>query len=433
MTISVIGHGYVGLVTASIFADLGNAVWCVGRTKEKIKKLSEGKVPFFEPGLSELVRRNLKAGRLNFTLHYAQAIPPSEVVFVCVGTPSKDNGEADLSQVFSAASSIAKNLTGYTVVVTKSTVPVGTNEKIKALIAKLKRRKAKFDVTSCPEFLREGTAISDTLHPDRIVIGTDSKKAQKILLELHKPIDGERVLLGIKEAEVIKYVSNALLATKISFANMTAFLCEKVGVDVEKVLDGVGQDRRLGRVFLYPGLGFGGSCLPKDVKALIKIGESFGEMMTLLKEVDNINKEASSRFVEKIIKSFSGKLKEKTVAVLGLSFKPNTDDLRGAPSLKILPALKRRVPKLKIKAYDPQAMEKAKTLLKDVVYCKNPYQAAKDADVLLVVTEWNEFLQLDLERVKKLMRTPIILDGRNIYDPEKVKKLGFKYVGVGRK
>lgn len=433
MTISVIGHGYVGLVTASIFADLGNTVWCVGRTRKKIENLKRGKVPFFEPGLSELVKRNLKAGRLRFTLDYPQAIPPSEVVFICVGTPPKDNGEADLSQVFSAAGSIGKNLTGYTVVVTKSTVPVGTNEKIKELIAKLKRGKAKFDIASCPEFLREGTAISDTLHPDRVVIGTNSKRARRILLELHKPINGERVLLGVKEAEMIKYVSNALLATKVSFANMIAFLCEKVGVDVEKVLDGVGLDKRLGRVFLYPGVGYGGSCLPKDVKALIKTGENFGEAMRLLKEVDHVNKEAAARFVQKIIKALGGKLKNKTVAVLGLSFKPNTDDLREAPSLKILRALKRKEPKVKIRAYDPQAMEKAKLVLKDVIYCKNSYEAAKDAHILLVITEWNEFRQLDLKKIKNLMHTPIILDGRNIYDPEKVKKLGFKYLGVGRR
>lgn len=433
MTISVIGHGYVGLVTASIFADLGNTVWCVGRKREKIKRLNQGKVPFFEPGLSELVERNIEAGRLKFTVNYGQAISASKVVFICVGTPSKDNGEADLSQVFSATKSIAKNLTGYTVVVTKSTVPVGTNVKIEDLINKLKKREAEFDIASCPEFLREGTAISDTLHPDRIIIGTESKKAQKILLELHNPINGERILLSTKEAEMIKYVSNALLATKVSFANMIAFLCDKVGVDVEKVLDGVGLDKRLGRVFLCPGVGYGGSCLPKDVKALIKTGESVGETMALLKEVDNINKEAVNRFVQKIIKNLDSKLKGKTVAVLGLSFKPNTDDLREAPSLKILSLLKQKEPKLRIKAYDPQAIKKAKSLLKNVVYCKNSYETAKDADVLVIITEWNEFRQLDLEKIKKVMRTPFILDGRNIYEPERMKKLGFKYLGIGRR
>lgn len=432
MTISVIGHGYVGLVTAAIFADLGNTVWCVGRTEEKIKKLSQGKVLFFEPGLAEMVKRNLKAGRLKFTLSYAQAIPPAEVVFICVGTPSKDNGEADLSQVFSATAEVAKNLTDYTVVVTKSTVPVGTNEKIKDLITKIKKRGVKFDIASCPEFLREGTAISDTLHPDRIVVGTESKKARKILLELHKPISGERVLLSIKEAEMIKYVCNALLATKISFANMIAFLCEKVGVDVEKVLDGVGLDGRLGRVFLYPGVGYGGSCLPKDVKALIQTGQKLGESMALIKEVDKINQETVDRFVQKIAKSLDDQLKGKTVAVLGLSFKPNTDDLREAPSLKILTSLNKVEPNLRIKVYDPQAMGKAKAFLKDVVYCEDPYKAAKGAHVLLIITEWNEFRQLDLEKIKRLMQRPIILDGRNIYDPKKVRKLGVKYLGVGR-
>lgn len=433
MTITFIGHGYVGLVTAAVFADLGNTVWCVGRTKEKIKKLNKGEILFFEPGLAEIVKRNLKAGRLKFTLDYSQAVPPAEVVFICVGTPSKENGEADLSQVFSATAEVAKNLTNHTVVVTKSTVPVGTNEKIKGLIFKLKKKEAKFDVASCPEFLREGTAIADTLHPDRIVIGADSKKAQKILLELHKPITGERVLLSIKEAEMIKYVSNTLLATKVSFANMIAFLCEKIDIDVEKVLDGVGLDKRLGRIFLYPGVGYGGSCLPKDVKALIKTGRHFGETMNLIEEVENINKEAVNRFCQKIINTFKNNKKKKTIAILGLAFKPNTDDLREAPSLKILTALKRRRPDFKIKVYDPQAMEKAQDYLKDVVYCKNPYQAVKDAHALVIFTEWNEFRQLDLEKIKKLMQTPIVLDGRNIYDPEKMKKIGFKYLGVGRR
>lgn len=433
MTIVVIGHGYVGLVTAAIFADLGNTVWCVGRTKEKIEKLRQGKILFFEPGLKEMVKRNLKAGRLKFTLNYGQAIPPAKVVFICVGTPSLDNGEADLSQVFSAATSIAKTLSGYTLVVAKSTVPVGTNEKLRKIIEKHKKRGVKFDVASCPEFLREGTAIADTLHPDRVVIGTDCQKAQKILLELHKPIDGERVIVGVKEAEMIKYVANALLATKISFANMIAFLSEKVGVDVDKVLDGVGLDKRLGRVFLYPGVGYGGSCLPKDVKALIGSGHHFGEIMALLEEVDKINEQAVDRFVKKVITSLEGKLKGKTIAVLGLSFKPNTDDLRDAPSLKILPFLKKFEPKLKIRAYDPSAMEKAKLVLPYVVYCKDPYEVAEGADVLLVITEWNEFRQLDLEKIKNLMRTPIILDGRNIYEPKKVKEMGFKYFGVGRR
>lgn len=432
MTIAIIGHGYVGLVTAAIFADLGNTVWCVGRTKEKIKRLNQGKVPFFEPGLAELVARNLGAGRLKFTLSYAQAIPPSEVVFICVGTPPKGSGEADLSQVFTASVAIGKNLTGYTVVATKSTVPVGTNEKIEELITANIKKKAKFDIASCPEFLREGTAITDTLHPDRVILGTDSKKAREILLELHKPIGGERVLLRTKEAELIKYVSNALLATKVSFANMMAFLCDRVAVDVEKVLDGVGLDKRLGRVFLYPGVGYGGSCLPKDVIALIKSGESFGEKMSLLEEVDKINQQAFLRFTQKTKQALNGKLKGKTVAVLGLSFKPNTDDLREAPSIKIISTLKKEEQKLQVKVYDPQAMEKAKAILKDVVYCESPYEAVRGADAMLVITEWNEFRQLDLKKIKRLMRTAFILDGRNIYDPKTVKKMGFRYLGIGR-
>jgi UDPglucose 6-dehydrogenase len=432
MVISVIGHGYVGLVTAAVFADLGNTVWCVGRTKEKIENLKKGITPFFEPGLEEVVRKNLDAGRLKFTLSYNEAIPPAEIIFICVGTPSLNNGEADLSQVYSVAEEVGRNLKGQTKVVTvKSTVPVGTTNKVAEIIKKSAKKEVSFEIAFVPEFLREGTALSDTLHPDRIVIGTESSLASKVLIELHKPINGHFLLTDISSAEMIKYASNSLLATKISFANAIAFLCEKVGADVEEVLEGVGLDRRIGRSFLYPGVGYGGSCFPKDVKALIAMFKKNKLSSSLFQAVDSINEQAVDFFVEKVVGVLGKNPRGKTVGILGLAFKPNTDDLREAPSLKIIEKLVKMG--VKIKAFDPVANSKAAKILKNVIYCKNPYEVAQGSDVLLVVTEWNEFKQLNLEEVKKLLRRPIIIDGRNIYDPEKVKKLGIVYQGVGRK
>lgn len=422
MIISVIGHGYVGLVTAAVLADLGNTVWCVGRTKEKIEKLKKGWVPFFEPGLEEILKRNIEAKRLKFTLSYKEALTFSKVVFICVGTPSLANGDADLSAVFSAARSISENLAGEEkIVVVKSTVPVGTTEKVAEIVNQ--------PVAFVPEFLREGTAFLDTMHPDRIVIGTESEKAQKILMELHQPIKGEFVLTNIPSAEMIKYASNSLLATKISFANAIAFLCEKVGADVVKVLDGVGLDKRLGRNFLFPGVGYGGSCFPKDVKALNSMFKKAKIDILLFEEVEKINKLAASRFVEKVEEALDN-VSGKTISVLGLAFKPDTDDMREAPSVKIIKALQQKG--AKIRAYDPVATETAQQVLDNVVYCKNPEEAVKNADCLLIVTEWNEFKQLDLKKIKGLMKQPIIIDGRNIYDPLEIKKLGFIYKGVGR-
>lgn len=434
MTISVIGHGYVGLVTAAIFADLGNNVWCVGRTKEKIDNLKKGTIPFFEPGLAEVVKKNLLAGRLKFTLSYKEAVPDSEIIFICVGTPSLANGEADLSQVFAAAKDIGKNLEDKEkVVVVKSTVPVGTTEKVAEIINKSRPKKApSFEIAFVPEFLREGTALSDTLHPDRIVIGTDkdSEKARKLLITLHRPIDGQFVLTNIPSAEMIKYAANALLATKISFANAIAFLSEKVGADSEKVLEGVGFDKRLGRSFLYPGVGYGGSCFPKDVKALIATFKKNNLSPKLFEAVEEINKKAAESIVEKVTEVLGGNLKGKTLGVLGLSFKPNTDDMREAPSIKIIEALIKKG--ATIRAFDPVAIPVAQKVIKNVIYCKNSEEVANGCDGLLIVTEWNEFKQLNLTKIKKLMRRPIIFDGRNIYNPEEVKKLGFTYLGVGR-
>ena len=362
-------------------------------------------------------------------MDYHEAVSASKIVFICVGTPAKNNGEADLSSVFAAAKEIGKNITNYTVVVTKSTVPVGTNRKVEQIIKEKLANKVKFDVASCPEFLREGSAITDTLNPDRIVIGTDSNKAKELLLDLHKPIDGERIVTSIETAEMIKYASNSLLSTKISFANAMSFICDAVGADVEVVLSGVGLDKRLGRAFLYPGVGFGGSCFPKDVKALIAVAKQHNYDFSLLKAVNQINEQAKERFVEKVVKTL-GRVEGKILGIWGLAFKPNTDDMREAPSIDIIKSLQAKG--AKIKAFDPVAMENAMKILPKVTYCQNPKDAATYADAILVLTEWNEFKQIDLGDVKKVMKQFYLFDGRNIYDPDKVKKLGFIYKGVGR-
>ncbi|KKS98672.1 MAG: UDP-glucose 6-dehydrogenase, UDPglucose 6-dehydrogenase [Candidatus Gottesmanbacteria bacterium GW2011_GWA2_43_14] len=429
MKIAFIGHGYVGLVTAAVFADLGNSVWVVGRTKSKIDNLKKGIMPFFEPGLEEMVKRNTLSGRLKFTLNYQEAVSESKVIFICVGTPSKQNGEADLSAVFKSSEEIGRNLKNYALIVTKSTVPVGTNRQVAKVIKKIVAGKVPFDIASCPEFLREGSAISDTLNPDRIVIGFDSIKAKTILLDLHKPIDGERINTTIESAEMIKYASNALLANKISFANAMSFICDAVGADVEDVLNGVGLDKRLGRMFLYAGVGFGGSCFPKDVKALIAIAKSKKYDFDLLKAVNLINDDARKRFVEKVDRTLSG-VKGKTLAVWGLAFKPNTDDMREAPSIDIIRLLQAKG--AKIKAFDPVAVDNAAKVITDVTFTGSPAEAAAGAHAVLLLTEWNEFKQLDLREIKKVMKTPYLFDGRNIYDPAQVKSMGFVYKGVGR-
>lgn len=431
MTITFIGHGYVGLVTAAVFADLGNTVWVVGRTPEKIKNLKKGLAPFYEPGLAELVKRNVDAGRLLFTLSYRDAVAPSSIIFICVGTPPKTNGEADLTSVFEAAESIGKELVGYKVVATKSTVPPGTNKKVAEILTAQKPSGASFAIASVPEFLREGTAISDTHHPDRIIIGTTSDRAQELLVELHSSIPAPVVLCNVETAELIKYSSNSLLSTKISFANAIALLSEKVGADVEKVLEGVGLDKRLGRSFLYPGVGYGGSCFPKDVKALIAIAAQYGYDFSLLKAVDEVNQSMSKFFVNKIERHFQNDLTGIHIAVLGLSFKPDTDDMREAPSISIISELLFKGAKVTV--YDPVAMENAKKVLPDaIVYARDAYAAANGADGVAVITEWNEFRQLDFVRLATCLKGQIIFDGRNIYDPSEMKKLGYMYYGVGR-
>ncbi len=432
MTITVIGAGYVGLVTAAVFSELGNKVYCVDVIPDRIENLKSGIVPFFEPSLAEYIKRNMIAKRLFFTTSYADSVPKSQVVFVCVGTPPKENGEADLTYLFAAVEETAKNLSGYTLITIKSTIPIGFEDDLESIVKK--HAKSKFEFASSPEFLREGTALEDTLHPDRIVIGSTSKKAQKILLELHAPISGERIICDIRSAQLIKYAANALLATKVSFANAVAILCEEMGADVEKVMKGVGADKRLGSSFLYPGIGYGGSCLPKDVLAFIAIADHFNYDFNLLQAVNAINNSQIERFITKIRKEVAGSkeasLNGKRIAVLGLAFKPNTDDMRDAPSIKIIDHLIDLG--AQVVAFDPKAMENAKRILPKIILAKDEYQALERADAMVIATEWPQFSEIDLQRVKKLLKTPIIIDGRNIYDSDKVKSLGFKYVGVGR-
>lgn len=429
MTITLVGHGYVGLVSACVFADLGNTVYVIGRNQSKLDRLQAGDPIIYEPGLEELLKKNLAAKRLIFTTSYETAIPHSEIVMIGVGTPPTETGEADLTSVLAVAEGIGKNLGGhYTVVSCKSTVPVGTNRKIQDVISKVKPNEATFEVASCPEFLREGSALSDTFSPDRIIIGSDSPKAIELLLKLHEPLEGERVVVGLESAEIIKYASNSMLSTKISFANLISFICEKTGADVEEVLQGVGLDKRIGRMFLYPGTGYGGSCFPKDVLALINTGEGLGVDMTLLKAVDEVNKKAQKLFAQKILDNAPGK----NVGVWGLAFKPNTDDVRFAPAVNVCKLL--IAEGFNVTAYDPEGMDNARDILGDAIsYAQNPFDAARDKDALIVFTEWNEFKQIDLEKIKNLLHTPCVFDGRNMYDPAHMKELGFDYYSIGRK
>ncbi len=429
MTITFIGHGYVGLVTACVFADFGNTVWVVGHTPQKIQRLKSGDPIIYEPGLKELLEKNLQAGRLNFTTEYDKAVSTSDIVFIAVGTPPKENGEADLSTVFSVAKSVAKYLKkGFTVVSCKSTVPVGTNKKVLEILQENKPKSAKVAIASCPEFLREGTGIFDTINPDRVVIGSESQEAIDKLIELHKPLPGKRVVTDLASAELIKYTANAMLATKISFANLISLYCEHAGADVETVLDGVGLDKRIGRIFFNPGVGYGGSCFPKDVKALIKIGQNLDTDPLLLEAVEKVNAQAKDNFLNKIIKYAKGK----RIALWGLSFKPNTDDIREAPSTYIIDRLIAK--KYDVHVYDPVAMENVKKIYGDkITFHSDPYAAVKNADILAVLTEWNEFMQADLKKVKALMKQSIIIDGRNIYHPTQMKTLGFTYVSTGRR
>lgn len=429
MTITFIGHGYVGLVTACVFADFGNKVWVIGHTQEKLDRLKNGDPIIYEPGLQEMLQKNLKAKRLHFTDSYEEAVKESEIVFIAVGTPPKTTGEADLSTVYSVAENIGKHLCKdhFTVVSCKSTVPVGTNLQVEEIVNKTKAEGAQFAVASCPEFLREGTGIFDTVNPDRVVIGSSSQKAIELLLEVHKPLTGERVVTDLASAEIIKYASNSMLATKISFANLISLYCEKAGGDVETVMDAVGFDKRIGRLFLYPGIGYGGSCFPKDVKALISTGKDIGIETSLLDSVEEVNEIVRVNFRQKIENNVKGK----KIAVWGLSFKPDTDDIRFAPGLYTIDNLLEKG--YEIHAYDPAAMGNVQKKYEGkITLYDNAYDAVKGADALCIMTEWNEFKQADLLKIKSLLSTPTIIDGRNIYQPEKMKQLGFTYISTGR-
>ncbi|MDB4349466.1 UDP-glucose/GDP-mannose dehydrogenase family protein [Omnitrophica bacterium] len=430
MNIAIIGTGYVGLVTGACLAELGNNVICVDNDKFKIESLKKGRITIYEPGLGELVKRNLRRNRLEFTSGIKGAVKKSRIIFIAVGTPPKPNGEADLSFVEDVSKEIAKSMTSYKLIVEKSTVPIETGGWVERTIKLNNKRKISFNVASNPEFLREGSAVDDFMHPDRIVIGVENKKAKDLLLELYEPLNVPIVVTNIKSAEIIKHASNSFLATKISFINAISNICERGGADIVEVAKGIGLDKRIGPSFLDAGIGFGGSCLPKDIHAFVYISEKLGYNFDLLREVRKINEDQRELLIKKI-KDNVWNLENKTIGVLGLSFKPNTDDIRDAPAVDIIRALVKQG--VKVKVFDPQAMKKAKGILKGVTFCKDPYDVAGKSDCLLVVTEWNEFKELDFKRIKKLLRQPLIIDGRNMYEPKKMKRLGFKYIGIGRK
>ncbi len=429
MDIAVVGAGYVGLVTAACFAKLGNNVINVDIDKEKIQSLKKGIPTIYEAGLQELVKDGLRRRRLMFTTNLKVAVHKATVIFIAVGTPPKDNGEADLSYVENVSRCIADEMSSYRLIVEKSTVPVYTGEKIEETIRIHNRRNIKFDVASNPEFLREGQAIDDFLKPDRIVIGVKSKKAREILTRLYAPLKAPIVVTDIKSAEIIKHASNSFLATKISFINSISNICEKCGANVVKVAEGMGLDRRIGRTFLDAGVGFGGFCFPKDLEAFIRISEKVGYEFDILRAVKKVNDYQKLHFVKKIEEAL-WILNGKTVAVWGLAFKPNTDDIRYAPSIDIINLLKNEG--VKVKVFDPRAMKKARKVLDGVTFSKNAYEAAKNSHCVAVVTEWDEFKNIDLKRIKKSMKEPVIVDGRNLYDPQAVGRLGFKYVSMGR-
>lgn len=429
MNITVIGTGYVGLVTGLVFSDLGNEVICVDVDPEKVRSILEGRPPFYEPGVEELLQRNLQEKRLHATTDAEEAVRASEVIFITVGTPPRENGEPDLHFVELVAQTVGRALNGYKIIVTKSTVPVGTGNYVRRIIEEHRVEPHEFDVVSNPEFLREGSAIYDTLYPERIVIGAESQRAALKIVELYAPLERPMMITNLPTAEIIKYASNSFLALKISFINAISDLCEKVGADVSQVAKGMGYDSRIGAQFLQAGLGFGGSCFPKDVNALIHSAGRHGLDTTLLRAILEINEQRPRAFVERMQKQL-GTLKGKTVAVLGLSFKPNTDDVRDARSIEVIHAL--QAAGATIRAYDPAAMPVMQRIFPDIQYCRSAYEAAEGADALALVTEWNEFKQLNMERIKQVMRQPNLFDGRNIYDPVRMQKIGFNYYGIGR-
>ncbi|MCK4859570.1 MAG: UDP-glucose/GDP-mannose dehydrogenase family protein [Candidatus Omnitrophica bacterium] len=428
--ISIIGSGYVGLVTGTCLAEIGHRVVCVDNDREKIKKLQNNILPIYEPGLQKLIVKNKKKGRLSFSVSVKKAVKESEVIFIAVHTPPKENGEAELYYVESVARQVAQIMDRYKVIVSKSTMPVETGRKIKETIELYRSKGVEFDVVSNPEFLKEGTAVEDFLHPQRIVLGVENQRAEKIMCEVYKPIKAPLVITNVETAEIIKHSCNAFLAAKISFINAIANICERVGADVEEVARAMGLDKRMGKSFLEAGIGYGGSCFPKDIDAFVHIASQNGYNFELLKSVQKINQNQREIFIKKIKKALWN-LKGKKLGILGLAFKPNTDDMRNAPSIDIINVLIKEG--ALIKAYDPAAMKKAKEIFKDkIAYCSSPYEVAKGSEVLIILTEWEEFKKLDLQRIKKLLKVKMVVDGRNIFEPKKMRDLGFRYICIGR-
>jgi len=433
MRIAMIGTGYVGLVSGACFSEFGVDVICVDKDLKKIEMLERGEMPIYEPGLDTLVEKNVSAGRLTFTSDLADAVKEADAVFIAVGTPMDiDDGHADLSYVYAAAKEIAENISGYTVVVTKSTVPVGTGDEVERIIRDT-RPDAEFDVVSNPEFLREGSAISDFTHPDRVVIGTESDDAQKVMRALYRPlslIETPILFTSRTSSELIKYAGNAFLALKITYINEMADLCEKVGADVHHVAKGIGLDGRIGKKFLHAGPGYGGSCFPKDTLALVRTAQDSDAPLRIVETVVDINKKRKQAMADRIVTACGGSADGKKIAVLGVTFKPNTDDMRDAPSLDIIPALIKAG--ANVHAFDPEGMNEAKHMLDGVNWCENAYDTMDAADVLVIITEWNAFRSLDMDRVKTLLKAPMLVDLRNIYEPADMAALGFHYHCIGR-
>jgi UDPglucose 6-dehydrogenase len=431
--IAMIGTGYVGLVGGACLADLGNQVVCIDQLEEKIARLRDGGIPFYEPGLQEVVARNVREGRLSFTTDLAQAVRDNDVVFIAVGTPEGEGGAVDVSQVDAVAEAIGRHMTGYRLIVQKSTVPVGTARRIRRIIEASRNAPHEFDVASNPEFLREGAAVEDFMRPDRVVVGADTERALEILRGIYAPlylIHTPIVETTPETAELVKYASNAFLATKISFINEIANLCEKTGADVQVIAYAMGLDKRIGSKFLHAGAGFGGSCFPKDTKALVRIAEAAGEESRVVRAAIEVNELQKARMVDKVVAAMGGDVRGKTVGLLGLAFKPNTDDMRYAASIVLANGLVARG--ARVRAFDPVAAENARAIMRDVEYVGDRYEAARGAHALVVVTEWNEFRMLDFERLRGLMAAHVVVDLRNVYRPEDVEPFGFSYVGVGR-
>ncbi|MBC7770485.1 MAG: UDP-glucose/GDP-mannose dehydrogenase family protein [Phycisphaerales bacterium] len=433
MRVTMIGTGYVGLVSGACFADFGHTVTCVDKDEGKIARLQKGEIPIFEPGLDELVKDNVEQGRLFFTTDPTAAIRDADAIFIAVGTPSRrGDGHADLSYVYAAAEEIASLMQGYTVVVTKSTVPVGTGDEVEAIIKKA-RPDAEFAVVSNPEFLREGAAINDFKRPDRVVVGAEDERARERMRELYRPLflnETPIVFTSRRTSELTKYAANGFLAMKITFINEIADLCEEVGANVQEVARGIGLDNRIGRKFLNAGPGYGGSCFPKDTLALMKTARDYNAPIELIETTVRVNSARKQKMAQKIIEALGGNVKGKTIAILGLTFKPNTDDMRDAPALDIVPTLQDEG--AKVRAFDPEGMAEAKHLLKDVAFATGPYDCVQNADAVVMITEWDQFRALDLDRMKDALKTPIVVDLRNIYNPAEMRAKGFTYVSVGR-